>query len=189
VALDDTDRRRFYLAALLSLIALPALWFASRDDPVPGPNIAMAGVDVGSQTANAETKAETPITVKSTIGQSNLPTLDTILDRDPIFLDGPTPQRGGITKIAVPTTDGFDSIFAQATFRGTVPDVRTCLAKNIEPDQIVTVINLDNLRSTTCLTLLAPPTQQADLVLHTNNFVELADLTDAPISVQVRLSR
>jgi hypothetical protein len=34
--------------------------------------------------------------------------------------------------------------------------------------------------------MLAPAIQQADIVLHTNNFVELADLTDAPISVRVR---
>lgn len=187
MALDDTDRRRFYLAALLSVIALPALWFVNRDDPAPGPNIATAGVDVGSQAASDDTEAETPITVKSTIGQSNLPAVDTIRDQDPIFLDGPAPQLGGVAQIAVPTADGTDSIFAQATFLSTVPGTLTCLAKDIPTGQTVTVINLDNLRSTTCRISLAPATQQADIVLHTDNFVELADLTDAPISVQVRL--
>ncbi|WP_395152668.1 hypothetical protein [Ilumatobacter sp.] len=187
MALDDTDRRRFYFAALLSLIALPALWFVNRDDPAPGPNIATAGVDVGNQAASAETTAGTPITVQTTIGQSNLPTPDTIRDTDPIFLDGPAPQQGGVTKIAVQTADGSDSIFAQATFLSTVPDTLTCFAKDIEPGQIVTVINLDNLRSTTCSIMLAPVNQPTDIVLHTDNFVQLADLTDAPISVQVRL--
>lgn len=185
--LDDTDLRRFYLAALLSLIALPALWFVNRDDPAPGPNIATAGVAVGSQAASAEPTADTPITVKTTIGQSNLPTLDTISDTDPIFLDGPAPQQGGVAEIAVPTADESDSVFAQATFLNTVPNTLTCLAKDIELGEIVTVINLDNLRSTTCRISLAPTNQQADIVLHTDNFVELADLTDAPISVQVRL--
>ena len=189
MALDDTDRRRFYLAALLSLIALPALWFVNRDDPAQGPNIATAGVDVRSQAASAETTANTPITVKSTIGESNLPAVNTIRDQDPIFLDGPAPQLGGVAEIAVPTTDGSDSIFTQATFLNTVPGRTTCLAKGIRSNQIVTVINLDNLRSTTCRLLLAPATQQAEIVLHTDNFVELADLTDAPISVQVRWPR
>ena len=187
--LDDTDRRRFYLAALFSLIALPALWFANRDNPAPRPNIATAGVDLRSPAASAEPTAGTPITVKTTIGQSNLPTLDTIRDADPIFLDGPAPQRGGVAEIAVPTADESDSIFAQATFLSTVPDTRTCLAKVIPPGQTVTVINLDNLRSTICRISLAPTSQRADIVLHTNNFVGLADLTDAPISVQVRWPR
>jgi hypothetical protein len=187
VALDDTDRRRFYLVALLSLIALPALWFVNRDDPAPGPSVATAGVDVGSQKASTEAEANTPITVQSTIGQSNLPAVDTIRDQDPIFLDGPAPQQGGVAKIAVPTADGSDSIFAQATFQSNIADSRSCLAKDIQSGQIVTVINLDNLRATTCRILLAPAAQRADIVLHTDNFVELADLTDAPISVQVRL--
>jgi hypothetical protein len=189
VPLDDTDRRRFYLAALFSLIALPALWFVNRDDPAPGPNIATAGVDVGSQAASAETTTGTPITVKTTVGQSNLPTLDTIRDTEPIFLDGPAPQQGGFAEIAVPMADESDSIFAQATFLSTVPGSLTCLAKDIPSGQTVTVINLDNLRSATCRILLAPTGQQADIVLHTDNFVELADLTDAPISVQVRWPR
>jgi hypothetical protein len=189
VPLDDTDRRRFFLAALLSLFALPALWFVNRDDPAPGPNIATAGVDVGSQAASAETTAGTPITAKTTIGRSNLPTLDTIRDTDPIFLDGPAPQPGGFAEIAVPMADESDSIFAQATFQSTVPGTLTCLARDIPSGQTVTVINLDNLRSATCRISLAPTSQQADIVLHTNNFVVLADLTDAPISVQVRWQR
>jgi hypothetical protein len=189
VALDDTDRRRFYLAALLSLIALPALWFVNRDDPAPGPNIATAGVDVRSQAASAEAAVDTPITVKTTIGHSNLPVLDTIRDKDPIFLDGPAPQQGGVAEIAVPTTDGSDSIFAQASFVSTISDPLTCLAKDITSGQVVTVINLDNLRSTTCRVSLAPATQQAEIVLHIDKFIELAYLTDAPISVQVRLQR
>jgi hypothetical protein len=183
VALDDTDRRRFYLVALLSLIALPALWFVNRDDPAPGPSAATAGVDVGNRAADADA----PVTLQSTVGQSNLPTVDTIGDQDPIFLDGPTSQGGGFNEIAVPAADRFDSIFAQATFQGNVPGTQTCLAKDIQSGQIVTVINLDNLRATTCRILLAPVAQRADIVLHTDNFVELADLTDAPISVQVQL--
>jgi hypothetical protein len=189
VALDDTDRRRFYLAALLSLIALPTLWFVNRDDPAPGPNIATAGVDLGSQAVSAEAAADTTITVKTTIGHSNLPALDTISDKDPIFLDGPAPQQGGVAKIAVPTTDGSDSIFAQAAFVSTISDPLTCLSKDIKSGQLVTVINLDNLRSITCRVLLAPATQQAEIVLHIDKFVELAYLTDAPIAVQVRLQR
>ena len=185
MALDDTDRRRFYLVALLSLIALPALWFVNRDDPAPGPSAATAGVDVGNRAADAD--ADAPVTLQSTVGQSNLPTVDTIGDQDPIFLDGPTSQGGGFNEIAVPAADRFDSIFAQATFQGNVPGTQTCLAKDIQSGQIVTVINLDNLRATTCRILIAPVAQRADIVLHTDNFVELADLTDAPISVQVQL--
>ncbi len=50
----------------------------------------------------------------------------------------------------------------------------------------ITVVNLDNNRSVTCTTALSPGNAAGDLVMHTSAFATIADLTDAPISVEIR---
>jgi hypothetical protein len=187
VALDDTDRRRFLLVAIASLLTLPALWWVNRDDPSSGPNTASVGVEVGG-TLNGEPvdEPDDTITIDSTIGQSNLPTEPTVLDQTPIFLDGPASAVGGISEIAIPNADALETIITRATF-GNLSGTNTCLAQNITTGQEITVINLDNNRTITCRVTLAPSTQSAALILQTAQFETLADLTDAPIPVQIRL--
>jgi hypothetical protein len=186
VALDNIDRRRFFLAAIVSILALPALWWVNRDDSAR-PNTAAVGVDVGSGASASTSPRAAPVTVVPTIGRSALPPVETVGDQPPIFLDGPASQVGGVSQIAVPDTDSLDSYVVEATYGGDVTGPETCLAKNIPTGQEITVINLDNYRTTTCRVSRAPATQRDDLVLHTDQFVELADLTDAPIPVQIRL--
>lgn len=186
MALDNTDRRRFLTAAIVSIMALPALWWVNRDDSAR-PSTAAVGVDVGSGASAGTIRPDAPVTIESTIGQSALPPIATVRGLPPIFLDGPASQIGGVSEIAVPDTDSLDSYVVEATYAGTVAGPRTCLAKNIPTGQEITIINLDNYRTTTCRVSRAPSTQQDDLVLHTDRFVELADLTDAPIPVQIRL--
>ncbi len=186
MALDDTDRRRFLLAAIVSLLALPALWWANRDDPSTRPNTGSVGVDVGGTVNGEPTEPDTVVTVESTIGKSNLPSEPTVLDQPPIFLDGPASAAGGVSEIAIPNPDALETIITRATY-GTVAGPETCLARNITSGQLITVINLDNSRSITCRVSLAPATQLDDLVVHVDQFKTLADLTDAPIPVQIRL--
>ena len=96
-----------------------------------------------------------------------------------------TPNVASVSEIAVP--DGAtDSILTEATFRRSINDPTTCLSRTFQPGTIVTIVNLDNNRTTTCRIGLAPSTQTADLVMHTDRFLELADLTDAPIPVEIR---
>ena len=186
MALDDTDRRRFLIVALLSLIALPALWWVNRDDPASGPNTASVGVDVGGSINGQPAEPEQVATVESTVGQSNLPSEPTVLDDPPIFLDGPASNIGGPAEIAIPNPDSLETIITRATY-GEISGTNACLARNITTGQVITVINLDNNRTITCRVSLAPASQEADLVLQTDQFVTLADLTDAPIPVQIRL--
>jgi hypothetical protein len=187
VALDDTDRRRFLLVALASLLTLPALWWVNRDDPSSGPNTASVGVEVGG-TLDGEPigQPDDAITIDSTIAQSNLPSEPTVIDQTPIFLDGPASAVGGISEIAIPNADALETIITRATF-GNLSGRNTCFAQNITTGQEVTVINLDNNRTITCRVTLAPATQTAGLILQTAQFETLADLTDAPIPVQIRL--
>lgn len=176
MALDDTDRRRFFLALIVTLLALPALWWFNRDNDNDPAQVTVA-------TESAPTTTEAPPT---TIGQTNLPAPEEI-DDEPIFLDGPEGQIGGVPEIAVPGQPTTETIIADATYQRSLAGQRTCLSRTILTGGTITVVNLDNNRSTTCQVSLAPPTQREDLVMDVEQFTEIADLTDAPIPVEIRL--
>lgn len=181
MALTDTDRRRFIAATVLSLLALPALWWANTSENSSAPNLAVAGIDVDAEAdqSPSEPAAESPDSAAATA-----PT-DSNGETAPVFLDGPSSAAGaGQSEIAVPARPLIDDITAKATFRSSVSRDR-CIVAGITSGSRITVVNLDNNRAVTCTTVTAPG-NAGELVLHTSAFASIADLTDAPISVEIR---
>jgi hypothetical protein len=177
VAFDDTDRRRFFLATTLTLLALPALWWANQSDGAGAPNVAAVGVGVG--------EADGAPATDTTIGQSLLPTMSLLEDTSPVFLDGPASSGAGVAEVAVPAPPAVARITTKATFRSTVAG-NTCIVPGVVNGTKVTIVNLNNNRSVSCVATLAPAGTRDEVVLHTTAFSELADLTDAPIWVELR---
>ena len=104
-----------------------------------------------------------------------------------MFLDGPSGQVGaGLAEIAVPAPPAIASITTTATFRSTLGSPSACMVPGIASGQQVVVVNLDNNRSVTCTAILAPSSAADQLVMASDLFAELADLTDAPIPVEIR---
>ncbi len=168
MALTPPDRRRILLASALTLVALPALWWADQSDS-GAPNVATAGIAVVDQSTTRAT-----------------PDAD-VSDASPVFLDGPSGQVGaGLSEIAVPAPPAIARITTTATFRSTLGTAEACMIPGISSGQRLTVVNLDNNRSVTCTAILAPSTAGNQLVLAPELFAEIADLTDAPIPVEIR---
>lgn len=173
MTLNDTDRRRIIAVTVLTLVALPALWWANTSgNSSTSPNLAVAGLDPG---VDAPTAAP-----------AEAATDDGLDDVAPVFLEGPTSAAGaGQAEIAIPAKPLIDLVIATATFRSTVAD-GTCIVADMTSGSRVTVVNLANDRSVGCTTMLAPGNLSGDLVMSTNAFAGIADLTDAPISVEIR---
>lgn len=171
VALSDTDRRRFLLATTLTLLALPALWWANESTDSRAPSIAAAGVEVG----------DTPADSDGPTGSD--PAAD---PGDPVFLNGPSAETAAVAEIAVPARPLLEAVTRSATYRNAMPTTSTCLVTGVSDGQTVTVVNLANNRSVTCVTALAPLDDPDQLVLHSSAFEQLADVTDAPIHVEIR---
>ena len=167
MALTQLDRRRILLASALTIVALPALWYANRPDS-GAPSVAVAGLAV-NPTGDTETA----------------PVADGPPDA-PVFFDGPSSQVGaGLAEIAVPAAPTAERTTGRANFRSDVP-VGICRSTAIGNGQSITVVNLDNNRSITCTTVLAPANAGDELVMHPDLFSRIADLTDAPIPVEIR---
>lgn len=168
MAFTDSDRRRFFLATTLTLLALPALWWANTSNSSTAPNVAVAGLDVGGTPSPPAASA-----------------LEAASDRAPAFLDGPSSAEGAaLAAIAVPARPEIDHVTARATYRSTVANEGTCIVPGITSGLRVTIVNLNNNHSVQCTTVLAPGDDE--VVLHTNAFSKIADLTDAPIPVEIR---
>lgn len=173
MALTDTDRRRIFAVTVLTLVALPALWWANTaENSSTSPNLAVVGLDPD---------VDTPIAAPAGAGVD-----DGLDDVAPVFLEGPPSAAGaGQAEIAIPARPLVDGVLARATFRSNLAD-GTCILAGMTSGTRVTVVNLSNNRSVTCTTSLAPGNRPGDLVMDTNDFASIADLTDAPISVEIR---
>ena len=177
MSLTDTDRRRFIAVTVLTLLALPALWYANTSENSSAPNLAVAGIDAEVDAAGAAGNAELS-------GAADPATADEPVA--PAFLEGPSSAAGaGQSAIAVPARPLVEGISAQATFRANVTD-GTCIVGAVPSGTQITVVNLDNNRSVTCTSVLTPGIQSDVIVIRTSAFATIADLTDAPISVEIR---
>jgi hypothetical protein len=174
MGLNDTDRRRIFAVTVLTLVALPALWWANTsENSSTSPNLAVAGLDPAVDAPTAAPAAQ-PATDEG------------LADSAPVFLEGPTSAAGaGQVEIAIPAKPLIDGVIAEATFRSDLAD-GTCIVASMTSGSKVTVVNLANNLSVSCTTMLAPGNVPDILVMDTNAFATIADLTDAPISVEIR---
>lgn len=189
MALDDTDRRRIFWATVVTLVALPSIFLLSRGDDSAAPDVAVADLavtDLGDDLSAADVAARDNGAGDTGDGRSNLPLDPPGLDTPPVFLGGPTGSPGANrAEIAVPAGGGGGRQ-TTATYRRDNIDVTTCVVDAITSGGTITVVNLANNRSIECTARLAPADVGAGLVMHRDAFLQLADLTDAPIRVEIR---
>jgi hypothetical protein len=169
--MNDVDRRRAAVATVLTVVALPALLILNRNDDttddtlVAGSPTLPNGVS-DSPPAVTAFEPDTPVFVPDTDGAVTLP--------DP-------------NVVASPSTLGANTIDGAATFKryGDMAN-RPCTTQLVAAGSLLTVLNLDNGKSTTCINNYGTPQpDDAVIVLHPDIFVEIADLAQAPITVRI----
>jgi hypothetical protein len=160
--MNRSDRHRARLAVLVSLLAVPALaWASSRsgNDDVAG------ATDQGSAPSTSAYVPEPPVFVDT---------------REPAT----PPAEIGIVVPGPPTGQQVDAV---ASFRR-IGDAaaRPCATSLAPVDIVITVVNIDNGTSLQCRNV-GPigVTPGVDIVLHTDIFSEIGDLTDAPIPTRL----
>ena len=176
MAFEDTDRRRSLLLGVLTLLALPAIYLYSQTST----STDSSNDNIAAEAAPA-TDGEPPVTDNGT----NRPPI-TVSEAAPIFLDGPVGDvNPGVNEIAIPSRPAIAPLELSASYRRTVAGGRSCLVRGLTGGLTVSIKNLDNGRSITCVTRTAPFNQVAGVVLHTDTFSILADPTEAPITVEL----
>ena len=101
VAHNDSDRRRFLLATAMTLLALPALWWANKQSDAGAPNVATVGIEVASGDSADAGAVIAPIDAAAIADHDRsrratsptLPTTPVVTAPAPVFLDGPSAKR------------------------------------------------------------------------------------------------
>lgn len=194
--LDLADRRRVAIATAVTLIALPSLWLTSRSEQSAAPNVATAGVRVAGSTPTHPTDdaAAAPAAEAATAPAAVVPdrpepaTVDVDpLGRTPVaYLDGPSRSGDGDPRsVAAPPADETRANGA-ASYRSTVTSRDVCLTATAPYGQRIRVTNSDNSRSVDCVVGLPPTgTEAGTVILHTDLYAQIADLTDAPVPIEI----
>jgi hypothetical protein len=162
------DRRRLVLASIFTVVALPALWVINRNDQSAAPKVGAAGV--------------------APVGANTAPPTSAYKPDPPIFLDGPANGVGpAVVDIVVPRAPTDTEATGRASFRRFADASNNPCSTALAPwNARITVTNLNNGQSTTCVNSISPPLPAGvDIVLHTELFTTIADLTDAPIPVRL----
>ncbi len=165
-----SDRRRVFIVGALSLVLLPVFWWVSRgDDSVDTPAVAVAGPQ-GGITLTAPTAPSTTDAVP-----------------EPIILNGPVAATpGGSARIAYPSSETarLSGNASFSNFQGGPAYI--CYAPEAPYGLVLRVTNLNNGRTTSCTNVVTPTMPPGiRIVLHTQVFVILSDLVNAPIPVAV----
>jgi hypothetical protein len=167
------DRRRLAFAAVVTVLALPYLWASKRDQPAaPGGQVAV-------------------VTPNSDLSGSRVVEASDVAISTPAYLDGPsvTVSPAPIVIDVAPTGDRADAV-GSATFQrlgGQVGEGDPRCWTNLAPfGARVVVTNTENGFKVTCLngdTRPLPP--DFVIVIDSDAFASLADLTEAPIPVEL----
>lgn len=188
--MSTSDRHRLMLATAVTVVALPTLWIASRDDATAVPRVAAVGAPAPG--GDAPTASDTPAgTLDDTLDDTPADTgaaASAGLPAAPAYLEGPgsPPDTGAPADIASP--DASDGLVGTAGYERFGPGMppRACRVDAAPWGALVTVRNLDTDRTTTCLNTPISPAAGSDVVtIHMPVFLEIADLVDAPLPVEL----
>jgi len=157
--------RRIAIAAAITIVAVPlAFLFGSEGTPDANTSV----VTVNSDTPTTTRPSEDPL------GDPGLAQFDRTVT---------TPPTGGAV-IAVP--DSNSAFRGTASFDYDIEANDLCFARDAPIGMFVSIINLDNSRSTTCIAAFTLDDNSPDVVMHPDRFAAIGDPTDAPLTVEYR---
>lgn len=178
---DFAQRRRVALALAITVIVVPAAVLLNRDpagsdSSTPPPTLVGAVVIPGQE----------PPTTGETVDADTSAATDAMGTTPVAYLDGTVPPRAGDpATIAIPRPG--QSVTGIATFSRSITDPKSCQLKDLDLipfGSSVTVTNLDNSRSVQCVVSVSGFSDE-NVVLNADAFLQIGDLTDAPLSVEI----
>ena len=151
----------------MTVLALPAVWWANEGDRVNRPNVAAVGLAAEDAPHDATPTAEPVMAAPAYLTPASAPATPP----PPVDVMVGTPEHTVVGTLP-------------ATFRRGVGR-ETCEVEGLDVDGRVTVFNPANGQSVECWTT-GSGSEQPTIVLAPDAFAQLADFTDAPVLVELR---
>ena len=165
---DVGDRRRLVVASVLTIVAMPFIW-SSKDESSPGTQLAVTA-------ASSQTEINPPFEGAAAAD----PTLSSALLAAP-----------DVITIDVASAPTGNLLSGKATYRNWPEGLengesRPCGTSLVPFGARIVVTNTDNGKKIACVNVTTRPlTGDTAIIIDTPTFVELADLTDAPLTVDL----
>jgi hypothetical protein len=181
MAHDYAQRRRVAVALAITVIAVPAAFLLNRsssdgEPATPGTLETLVGP---VPPAGGSVVAGAPVT-------ESADATDALGTAPAGYLSGTTvPGDVAAAQIAVPRLP--ESVTGLAPFSSEIDSTLRCHANaaQVPFNATITVTNLDNSRSVQCVSSIGGAPPETTIVLATATFAQIADLTDAPVPVQI----
>lgn len=179
MAPDYAQRRRVAFAVAITAIAAPAALLFDRGPSEPEPLLTTAvGSVVSDTTVPPAIAAPDRSAAQATDPMGTAPTA---------FLEpSGTLAPDEPATIAIPRLP--HAVQGTATFTRSINKVTSCQVRadvGAPFGGSVTVTNLDNSRSVQCINEVGGAEPDHEVVLHADAFAQIADLTDAPVPIQL----
>lgn len=168
--MDFSPLRRLalILAVIVTAVAVPFLIVAG-DDRLTIPDSPQAASPL-SQTD--------PLGSLAQVGAPFVPRDEVLAGDEDLSLDPPS-----TVVIAVPAAGSTST--GRATYRRSISSPEVCVASPVPFGRRVLITNLNNGRSITCRAAVSAVGSLTEVVLHTDAFIQIADLVNAPVPVQI----
>lgn len=175
---DYAQRRRVAIAIAITAIAAPAAFLFDRGGDEPEQVVTTVVGSVVTDTAVAPVDSGDRATRQGTDPMGTAPAAY-LEPSGSVAPDEPA-------TIAIPRLP--DAVEGRATFTRSISKATSCQVKASvgAPFGIaITVTNLDNSRSVRCMNEIGGTEPDHEVVLNADAFSQIADLTDAPVPVQL----
>jgi hypothetical protein len=167
------SRTGLTIAIVVSLLAIPLLWWAGATDQT----VVLDDGPTAVTTPNNPATDALGTLSGAFVSAEEIP--QTEFDQVP-----PAAREPGQFVIAVPRTR-TNTASGWATFRSTLPSVEVCAVRNVPFGSEVRVTNTNNGRSLQCRASVSTFGSDAEVIVHTDAFSRIALLGSAPIPVQI----
>ena len=183
---DFAQRRRVALAVAITVILVPAAFLLNRGDDGAAnqPSGTLVGevvISGGLESADASSAGEASFERTEPSATDPMGTTPTE------FLEGTVPERADDpATIAIPRA--IRALRGTATFSRDISDSAACQIRDLVSipfNSSVTVTNLDNSQSVQCIASVGGTAPDDDVIMNADAFLQIGDLTDAPLSVVI----
>lgn len=154
---------------IFTVVALSAVWFFNREAEQGAAALPTASSSVGA-------------------GSDTAPPTSEYVPAVPGFVDGGglavQPQTVGVLVGTSPTGNQFNGRASYQYFRGAT--MSACTTNRVALGTVISITNLDNGQAIQCVNSIGngmPP--DVDIVIDTQVFAQLSNLSDAPIPVRI----
>lgn len=181
---DFAQRRRVFVAAAVTVVAVPAAFLLGQGGSDAGtpPTTVVAPI---APAGTADPAGSSQAAAGAIAGSPEGDTISEVLGTTPTGYLGGTvaPDANDTPMIRVPRRR--DAVYGSATFSELIDRTTSCIIPKVPMGTEVTITNLDNSRSVKCQVVAVSATPGADVALHVDAFSQIADITEAPVPVEI----